>query len=572
MARQRSPTARHIRGRAAAEKPAVSIAELVLAFWEWHVQRHYRGPDGRPSNEVIGFRMSPRPLRELYGLTAAAEFTPGKLKAVRERMVQLGWSRKTVNQRVSRVKHLFRWATDEEMVPPTVYGALATVKGLQPGRSAAPECEPVGPVDDGVVEKTLPHLTRHVRAMVQLQRLSRMRPGKSSAGGATTSDRAGLAVRPARAQDRLEGQDPTHRPRPAGPGGAEGVPDWRRWRRVGALRHYREVWAVDFEFAAPPGHRPAPLCVAARELRSGRLARRWLEGGDPGEPPSGTGPDTLLVAYDASAEWGRHLQLGWPVPARVLDLYAEFRRLTSGAPAPAGYGLLGALAYHGRPAVDAAEKQAMRDLALRGGPFSPAERAELLAYCQTDVDALARLLPAMLPAVDLPRALLRGRYTVAAARIERVGVPIDTDAHARLLANWDRIRPQPVPARRVRVEDRPQPAEQRPVHLRAGLLAAVAHQAGRGPGGRVRRLVGPGDRDRGGALGRPAAAGGVRVRRPVPVVRPGRRAAPGGRDQGDPRGRAGPAQGGDARDALRALGGRAGPPELTAADGEEGSG
>ncbi len=47
----------------------------------------------------------------------------------------------------------------------------------------------------------------------------------------------------------------------------------------------------------------------------------------------------------------------------------------------------------------------MRDLAIRGGPFADAERAALLDYCQTDADALARLLPLMLPRLDLPRAV-----------------------------------------------------------------------------------------------------------------------------------------------------------------------
>ena len=38
---------------------------------------------------------------------------------------------------------------------------------------------------------------------------------------------------------------------------------------------FREVWAVDFEFAAPDGERPKPICLVARELRMGRLVRQW---------------------------------------------------------------------------------------------------------------------------------------------------------------------------------------------------------------------------------------------------------------------------------------------------------
>lgn len=64
------------------------------------------------------------------------------------------------------------------------------------------------------------------------------------------------------------------------------------------LDDYREVWLVDYEFRAPPGERPTPVCLVARELRSGRTLRFWeddLRGRR--EPPYPTGPDSLLVAY-----------------------------------------------------------------------------------------------------------------------------------------------------------------------------------------------------------------------------------------------------------------------------------
>jgi len=82
----------------------------------------------------------------------------------------------------------------------------------------------------------------------------------------------------------------------------------------------------------------------------------------------------------------------------------------------------------------------MRELAQRTGPFSTDERQALLDYCQTDVDALARLLPKMLPAIDLPRALLRGRYMTAAARMEWTGVPIDVATLNTLRDSWEAIK------------------------------------------------------------------------------------------------------------------------------------
>jgi hypothetical protein len=206
------------------------------------------------------------------------------------------------------------------------------------------------------------------------------------------------------------------------------------------LRHYREVWLVDFEFTAPPGERPTPLCLVARELFSGRLIRHWLVGGAAASPPYGTGPDVLFVAYYASAELGCHLALGWPFPQRILDLCAEFKLKTSGLPTPAGRSLLGAMVYHGFDGISVAEKKAMRDLAMRGGPYTEAERLALLDYCQTDVDALAKLLPAMLPEVDLPRALLRGRYMAACAHKEWTGTPVDTEMLALLRERWDGMK------------------------------------------------------------------------------------------------------------------------------------
>jgi DNA polymerase I len=79
---------------------------------------------------------------------------------------------------------------------------------------------------------------------------------------------------------------------------------------------------------------------------------------------------------------------------------------------------------------------------LRDGGWSAAEQAAILNYCESDVSALARLLPAMLRNIDLPRALLRGRYMAAAARIERNGVPIDSATLGRLSRRWPDIRNQ----------------------------------------------------------------------------------------------------------------------------------
>jgi DNA polymerase-1 len=212
---------------------------------------------------------------------------------------------------------------------------------------------------------------------------------------------------------------------------------------VKALGCFEEIWCADFEYTAPPGHRPAPICLVATELRTGRHLRLWEDQlARMAAAPFRTDRRALFVAYAAAAEFGCFHVLGWPPPARVLDLFFEFRAATNGVPVPSGNGLLGALVYHGLPAMAGAEKESLRALAIRGGPFTDAERAALLDYCAEDVAALARLLPAMLPRIDLPRALLRGRYAWAAASMEHRGIPVDVATFDHLRHRWRDVQGQ----------------------------------------------------------------------------------------------------------------------------------
>ena len=202
---------------------------------------------------------------------------------------------------------------------------------------------------------------------------------------------------------------------------------------------YREIWVVDFEFSALPGERPDPVCLVAWELRSGRKIKLWQDQFGPA-PPYPIDASVVFVAYYASAELGCHRVLGWPMPARILDLFVEFRDRTNGLPTSNGAGLIGALAYFGLDSIGAVDKQEMRALVLRGDPWTGEERAAILDYCDGDVAALARLLPAMLPRLDLPHALVRGRYMAAVAAMEHAGIPISVPRLDTLRRHWAAIQ------------------------------------------------------------------------------------------------------------------------------------
>ena len=203
---------------------------------------------------------------------------------------------------------------------------------------------------------------------------------------------------------------------------------------------YKQVWAIDFEFVAEPGCVPDVVCLVARDLVSNRLIRLWKDEIKP-DPPFDVGVDALFVAYMAPAEMGCFLQLGWQMPANVLDLYTEFRSETNGLILPHGRGLFGALSYHALASITKEEKQDMRDLVLTGGPWTEQQRRDILAYCQGDVDCLGPLLERMLPRITarprgLENALLRGEYMKTVAVMEHNGVPIDTETLGRLREHW----------------------------------------------------------------------------------------------------------------------------------------
>ena len=80
--------------------------------------------------------------------------------------------------------------------------------------------------------------------------------------------------------------------------------------------------------------------------------------------PFGIGEGALFLAYFASAELGCFLELGWPLPTNVVDLFVEHRCETNGVPTTCGDGLVGALALRGLAHIDAGEKEAMRRLVM----------------------------------------------------------------------------------------------------------------------------------------------------------------------------------------------------------------
>lgn len=206
---------------------------------------------------------------------------------------------------------------------------------------------------------------------------------------------------------------------------------------------FERVYVIDFEFYSEPGELPKPVCVVSKELVSGEIQVVWLEGEDSGTlvPPYSINENDLFVAFYSSAEWNCHLVLDWPLPGNVIDLFAEFRRVTNGVP-DISNSLLGACKKFGILTIDEAEKEEARRRILQGPPFSEAEKAYILKYCASDVEETTELFKVLvnLPGFDLQTALFHGEYMKAIAKMEHRGIPVDTGTLTLLKENWNQIQ------------------------------------------------------------------------------------------------------------------------------------
>jgi DNA polymerase-1 len=205
----------------------------------------------------------------------------------------------------------------------------------------------------------------------------------------------------------------------------------------GLFSRFRRIIVWDTEFRTePPGNRPLPVCVAARELHSGQGWQQF-EGGFSDRPPFPVDEETLFVGFYNSAEIGSHKALGWVEPVHQIDLYIEFRNRTNGLWLPHGSGLVGAMSYFNLDYE--ADKKEMIKVVNRSN-YTLQDVRDIKHYNWVDMHATTRLLLAMADKIDLDRALYRGLFPPVAAAMEWHGLPIDRATLERLRRHWPDIQ------------------------------------------------------------------------------------------------------------------------------------
>jgi hypothetical protein len=200
---------------------------------------------------------------------------------------------------------------------------------------------------------------------------------------------------------------------------------------------FDEVVLGDTEFISRSGELYEPVCVAWKELRSGRSgALRSTELG--AAPPHPHDEKTLFVGFTA-AEPEFYLSIGWPFRTAFLDLRVEHINLTNvaeksaketieaGRPRkPKPRALIAILRSYGITDGDAAHKAVMIERIKQGPPFTAEEWRMILKYCFSDVLLLEKLLGELLPQIrHFDQALARGEYVKLTAEVFHVGQPAD---------------------------------------------------------------------------------------------------------------------------------------------------
>lgn len=155
----------------------LTVGQLTLLYLD-HCQLHYR-KNGEVTSEVSAIKIALRHLNNLFRNTPASEFSPKKLKAVRDEMIRAQYVRTSINRHVGRIRRMIRWGISDELIPVEILTALETVSGLRAGRSDAQESEPVLPVPEPFIEAIQHFVSRPVWGMIRFQLATGARPGEA---------------------------------------------------------------------------------------------------------------------------------------------------------------------------------------------------------------------------------------------------------------------------------------------------------------------------------------------------------------------------------------------------------
>ena len=188
---------------------------------------------------------------------------------------------------------------------------------------------------------------------------------------------------------------------------------------------FKQIWVLSMPFVREDGENPVSICLVASEFYSGEVGTLNNDQLIANVPPFDVGSDSLILTVSANEILGCILEIGWPLPAKVLDLGVESRWLRNGQIDKDDCSLSAAMNYH--------------DITGFVDDRSFAKKSADISDGKIEVVAMTNLYSKIKNSIDWPRALFRGRYLAALAIIERNGIPIDVGNINSLWQNGDSI-------------------------------------------------------------------------------------------------------------------------------------
>jgi integrase len=180
--------AQYLADKKPAKKRDKTLGSLIKDYTAWS-QSYYRHQDGTITAQAVIIVHALRFLKP-WAKMSPDDFGPLKLKEVQQSMidykyktvrdhhgkeVEVGLSRKTINNYTGVIKAMFKWGVSEERVSPTIDMGLNAVLNLRKGRSAAREPQKVHAVDLRHIQAVKPFCSPIVGDMMDLQALTGMR-------------------------------------------------------------------------------------------------------------------------------------------------------------------------------------------------------------------------------------------------------------------------------------------------------------------------------------------------------------------------------------------------------------
>lgn len=183
-------------------EPWVEPVTVQVAWdgFERHAADRYRRPDGSPTGHADNLAAAFAPLLDRWGSRLLVTVGARELRQVQQAWIAAGLHPRTVNQRIGWVRGVFRWFVQRDWYAVEAWQALRAVLPAGGGNTRSDRVRPAAAADvaAAAVLAGMP-----IRAMIEVQRLTAMRPGELVGMRPVDVQRAGRGVwvyRPVRAK------------------------------------------------------------------------------------------------------------------------------------------------------------------------------------------------------------------------------------------------------------------------------------------------------------------------------------------------------------------------------------